>query len=99
VIAALDADVFNAGFTARLTGAYPLCATSRALRKFDDASGDEARERVQSLLTKRKDQLGQIRRQMRLKALLEVWLFIHIPTTIALIAALTAHIISVFYYW
>ena len=99
VIAALDADVFNAGFTARLTGAYPLCATTRALRTFSDASGDEARERVQALLTNRKEQLGQIRRQMRLKALLEVWLFIHIPTTIALIAALTAHIISVFYYW
>ncbi|MEP2735720.1 MAG: hypothetical protein ABJP34_05430 [Erythrobacter sp.] len=99
VISALNADVFSAGFTTRLTGAYPLCSTSRALRNFSDASGDEARERVQSLLTSRKDQLGQIRRQMRLKALLEVWLFIHIPTTIALIAALTAHIISVFYYW
>jgi hypothetical protein len=31
--------------------------------------------------------------------MLEVWLFIHIPLTIALIAALAAHVISVFYYW
>ncbi|MDA7788065.1 hypothetical protein N8940_02405 [Sphingomonadaceae bacterium] len=37
--------------------------------------------------------------QMRLKALLEVWLFFHIPLTIALIAALIAHVVSVFYYW
>ena len=36
---------------------------------------------------------------MRLRALLEVWLYVHIPATIALLAALTAHIISVFYYW
>ncbi len=103
VIAALKADVFSAGFTARLTGAYPLCATSRAFSAFSKGQSDEAqveqRERVRALLERRKDQLAQIRRQMRLKALLEVWLFIHIPTTIALIAALTAHIVSVFYYW
>jgi hypothetical protein len=34
-----------------------------------------------------------------LKALLDVWLFVHIPATIALLAALAAHVISVFYYW
>jgi hypothetical protein len=36
---------------------------------------------------------------MRIKALLEVWLYVHVPATFALLAALTAHIISVFYYW
>ena len=35
----------------------------------------------------------------RLKALLEVWLYVHVPLTVALLAALTAHIVSVFYYW
>jgi hypothetical protein len=43
--------------------------------------------------------LGQIRGSLRIRALLEVWLFLHIPLTLALIAALTAHVISVFYYW
>jgi hypothetical protein len=99
VISALGSDVFAAGFTTRLTGAYPLCSTASALRALTKGEQSEAREKVRSLLERRKDQLGQIRRQMRLKALLEVWLFIHIPTTIALIAALTAHIVSVFYYW
>lgn len=98
VIAALDQDVFGAGFWARLTGKYRRCATERALKAIDD-SGDEAHQRVHSLLARRKAQLDQMRRQMRLKALLEVWLFIHIPATIALLAALTAHVISVFYYW
>jgi hypothetical protein len=36
---------------------------------------------------------------MKLRALLDIWLYVHVPVTIALIAALTAHIISVFYYW
>lgn len=98
VIAALDQDVFRARTWARLTGHYRNCATARALRAFDHG-GDEAHQRVQSLLARRKAQLDQIRRQMRLRAMLEVWLFVHIPATIALLAALTAHVISVFYYW
>jgi hypothetical protein len=36
---------------------------------------------------------------MRLKALLEIWLYVHVPATFALLAALAAHIVSVFYYW
>ena len=49
--------------------------------------------------SRRQAQLEQIRRHMKYKALLEVWLFVHIPATILLIAALTAHVVSVFYYW
>ena len=52
-----------------------------------------------ALLRKRQAQLAQIRRHMRLKALLEVWLYIHVPLTVGLLGALTAHIVSEFYYW
>ena len=99
VITALEQDVFKAGFFARLTGSYPRCATMRAQNAFPAGSLNKKEEKVAALLGRRKSQLSQIRRHMRLKALLEVWLFIHIPATIALIAALAAHIISVFYYW
>ena len=98
VIAALDQDVFRAGMWARLSGRYRNCATTHALKAFEHG-GDEAQQRVQSLLGRRKAQLDQIRRQMRLRAMLDVWLFVHVPATIALLAALTAHVISVFYYW
>jgi hypothetical protein len=98
VIAALGQDLFAAGLWARLTGNYRRCATTRALAAFGN-DGDEAENRVRALLSRREAQLQQIRKQMRLKALLEVWLYVHIPATIALIAALTAHIVSVFYYW
>ncbi len=104
VIAALEQDFFGDSGWARLTGRYRDCATARALDSFPEdfrATGDDhtLRARVASLLRKRSAQLGQIRRQMRLRALLEVWLFIHIPATIALLAALFAHVVSVFYYW
>ena len=97
VIAALGQDVFYGGAWGRLTGSYPGCATSRALKKLHGS--DEATERVAALLNRRAEQLAQIRRHLRIRALLEVWLFIHIPATIALLAALTAHVVSVFYYW
>lgn len=96
VIAALEQDVFYGGPVARLTGLYPGCATTRALQGI--GTGDAA-ERVTALLERRRDQLSQIREALRIRAALEVWLFVHIPLTIALLAALTAHVISVFYYW
>lgn len=98
VIAALEQDVFKAGVISRLTGSFGNCRTAKALKGLA-GSGGEAVDKVKSLLRKRGAQLGQIRRQMKLRALIEVWLYLHIPATIALIAALTAHIVSVFYYW
>jgi hypothetical protein len=97
VIAALAQDVFYGGPIARLTASYPGCATARALRGMGGGSDEAAR--VTALLERRREQLAQIRGALRIRAMLEVWLFIHIPLTIALIAALTAHVISVFYYW
>lgn len=102
VLAALEQDPFGGGLFARLSGAYPNCATAKALDRIarqGDTSGDPALDRVEKLLIRRKAQLDRMRRQMRLRALLEVWLYVHIPLTIALLAALTAHIVSVFYYW
>jgi hypothetical protein len=98
VIGALEQDPFSLGVIGRLTGNfYSACRTHYALAELED--DDPGMERVYPLLEKRLAQLDQIRGQQRIRALLEIWLFIHIPLTIALIAALTAHVISVFYYW
>jgi hypothetical protein len=99
VLAALEQDPFGFGATARLTGRYRGCANRRALDIFASAASDPARERVEALLIKRKSQLERMRRHLRLKALLEVWLYVHVPLTFALLAALTAHVVSVFFYW
>lgn len=100
VIDALEQDPFGFGLGTRLSGNYRRCKTIRALAAFDaGAAPDEASEKVAKLLRRRKSQLDQIRRQMKLRALLDVWLYVHVPVTIALLAALTAHIVSVFYYW
>ena len=33
------------------------------------------------------------------KAFLDIWLYFHVPLSFALLAALIAHIVSVFFYW
>ncbi|MGH6650679.1 MAG: hypothetical protein ACREB7_06045 [Sphingopyxis sp.] len=101
VLAALDEDPFAGGIGARLSGRYPRCATAAALRALagSRSSDAEAREKVVGLLTQKQAALGRLRQHLRIRALLEIWLYVHVPLTFALIAALSAHIISVFFYW
>jgi hypothetical protein len=46
----------------------------------------------------RKRLLGIIREDIRMHAMVQVWLLFHVPVTFALIAALIAHVFSVFVY-
>lgn len=43
--------------------------------------------------------LRRIRGDIRMHALLQIWLYIHVPLSFALLSALIAHIVSVFIYW
>lgn len=105
VLASLEQDPFGGGVWARLTGKYPNCATRRAqaeIRRetaYQPNIADDPLERVDALLTRKEAILARVRRHLRIKSLLEVWLYVHVPITFALIAALSAHIVSVFFYW
>ncbi|CCU74052.1 MAG: hypothetical protein VB954_01465 [Thalassolituus sp.] len=62
----------------------------------------EQHEKLQALLdvlSQRKTLLNSLRLDMHWQTLLHVWLVVHIPFSIALLGVLTAHIISVFFYW
>lgn len=101
----LDDKPFGTGIYRRLSGRYPRCRTARALaemrRRLALATGDQsdALESVVGLLERKASALARIRQHLRIKALLEVWLYVHVPFTFALISALAAHIFSVFFYW
>lgn len=101
VLSALGEDFFAYGLWRRLSGRYPDCATQAAIDGLAGTRGadNSAVGRVEQLLVRRRSQLERLRRHMRLRAMLEVWLYVHVPATIALLAALFAHILSVFYYW
>ena len=101
----LDQDPFGGGLLRRLSGRYPNCATraaQAAIRRetaYQPNMGDDPVERVDALLVRKEAVLARVRRHLRLKALLEIWLYVHVPVTFALLAALSAHIVSVFFYW
>lgn len=88
----------------RLSGKDKKCPTRVALRFFrselrtvDNSNHGPILDLI-SVLERKNALLSRIRRHIRFRTLLEFWLYFHIPLTFALLAALTAHIVSVFYY-
>lgn len=63
---------------------------------------DPAIERLKQLLellTRRNDLVDRVNQDVRMHARLQIWLYVHVPLTGALLAALAAHILVVFLYW
>jgi len=50
-------------------------------------------------LCRRQAVLRRIRRDIRLRAWLQIWLYVHIPMTMSLLVALVLHILTTFFYW
>jgi hypothetical protein len=62
---------------------------------------DPAVERLKQLLeilTRRNDLASRINHDVLMHARMQAWLYLHVPLTAALIAALVAHIVAVFLY-
>ena len=101
----LNNDPFQGTMLARLSARYPDCPTHAAFVTVSAAAKDrtvdnaEDLARAAQILSRKVAALSNIRRHLQLKAQLEIWLYFHVPVTFALIAALTAHVVSVFFYW
>lgn len=101
----LEENVFAGSFLARARNRYPKCRTRaaraalRQLRNFRPRLDDDPFEKVDNLLGRKEAMLARMRRHLQLKSWLQAWLYVHVPATFALIAALSAHIVSVFFYW
>lgn len=61
-------------------------------------SAEKARQ-LMELISRRNSLITRVNRDIQLHAQMQIWLYFHIPLTVALLAALTAHIVSVFIYW
>jgi len=105
----LQHTVIDGGTFQRLTGYYRGCGTLRAMERLErlrkdsplraDPSQRTTPDHVLSLLNQKRAALELMRRHIRIRSLLELWLFVHVPLTFAVLAAVTAHIVSVFFYW
>lgn len=88
----------------QLSGKYPNCATEAALAGVIAAETtvppelEDAYRRVRLLLDNKRALLRQLRLDISYKATMEVWLYIHVPITFALLAALIAHIVAVLFF-
>lgn len=99
VNASLNQHIFSTRRNQR-KGTVKDCATEKAVHYLQqemtrvDSLSDIYRNQVQRLRA-----LKQLRRYYHLRYWLELWLSIHVPLSFGLLAALIAHVLSVFIYW
>jgi hypothetical protein len=97
----------SGGLWRRLTARHPDCGNARALagvqaivtNQLRSGPADPVLSQILFLLERKDAALALARRHIRMKTQLEIWLYLHIPFTIALLVALLAHVLSVFIYW
>jgi hypothetical protein len=93
------------GFLQQLSGRQRNCPTASALEKIQSLGSQlkdeqaKANRELYFVTLKKQALLTQAREDVMLRAKLEIWLYFHVPLSIALLAALIAHIVSVFFYW
>ena len=64
-----------------------------------DAEAQAAIGELSALIRNKRSLLKQLGEDLKLQAIIEIWLYAHVPLTGALLGALTVHIVTVFLYW
>jgi hypothetical protein len=59
----------------------------------------QAHRNLCGILLRKQALLKRARSDIAYRARLQLWLYLHVPLSIALLAALLAHVIAVFFYW
>jgi hypothetical protein len=77
----------------------PTRIARKIIEQFEGAQDEAMRRKLLTRLTKKEGLLRRVRQDIRLRCLLQLWLYVHVPFTFATLAALTAHVVVVFYYW
>jgi len=102
VLLATQDTVVGGTIMQQLRGFDPLCPTTQAreLVERSDAQGDDGRRRqLLTRLVRKEELLKRLRRDVQLRAMLRIWLFVHVPFSVASLMALVIHVVTVFYYW
>ena len=95
----------GASMRKQLKGDAVRCPTADActalMRLGNKYTGDQGALLAQlvSAMTRKSTLVERVRRDLRYRALIQVWLYAHVPLSFALLAALIAHVVAVFYFW
>jgi hypothetical protein len=105
VLGATEHTEIGGAMLQQLSGRYPGCTTALAIAGIDQLAARGSPEQqityrqVRVLLDGKKQLLARARRDVGYKAMMDIWLYFHVPLSFALLAALLAHVISIFFYW
>jgi hypothetical protein len=89
----------------QLKGRIQDCPTSYAVKRLHELGKDmkgaqmKTHRELYTLMLRRETLVARVRRDIMLRAKLRFWLYIHVPLSIALLAALIAHITAIYFYW
>jgi hypothetical protein len=93
------------GVAAQLSTRVRGCPTDRAVElckgSVRELKGEEAKINTDlyAMLLRKQRLVSRARHDVRHKAILDLWLYFHVPLSVALLAALIAHVVAVFFYW
>ena len=105
VLASIQQTRIGGGVYAQLRERVSSCPTTSAVKLIKTGGGtvkgDAARKHqdLYSMMLRKERLVGRARTDIRYKAIMDIWLFFHVPLSVALLAALVAHIVAVFFYW
>lgn len=105
VLNSIEKTTVGGGVQAQLRGRQPttgdeaLEALTRRLAETNDPEQANRLRGVIDLVRRKFALLDRLRLDIKYRGLMDVWLYVHVPLSVALLAALVAHIITVFFYW
>lgn len=105
VLASSQATRVGGSLRQQLRTRHSDCPTTRALQEVMALGVRLGEEHAQGhrtlceLLVRKQALLKRARRDVAYRARMQLWLYLHVPLSIALLAALAAHILAVFFYW
>ena len=71
---------------------------SELMIKVPEVERDDALKLI-GLIDQKSDLTKLVLEESRIKAVLKIWLYVHVPVSVGLCGALAIHILSVFFYW
>lgn len=72
---------------------------SSMLARSEDPAEAKTYQELIDLVSRKARLVRRLLTDIQLQSRMEIWLYCHIPLTLALLATLIAHIVSVFFYW
>ena len=93
------------GLSEQLKGFQPDCPTATAVQKLTLLGNDLPIEHrklyrdLYSIMVRRESLVKRARQDLMYRARMGFWLYFHVPFAIALLMAMIAHVVAVFFYW